>query len=112
MICDFAAPQGLTVVRQHYTGIIRYVSDYPWKNITGPEYQQALSLGLTVNLVCEQGQQPALRGSAGGQHDSYIANQQADALGFDGCMYYVAEDPNTLPQSSWSTVEAYFQALG
>lgn len=112
-VCDFASPVNLSQVKTHFTGIVRYVSDYSWKNITAQEYNSAMALGLTVTLVCEQGNQPALRGVLGGMHDSTIANQQADTLGYpkDSTIYYVAEDPYRLPQSSWSTVEAYFRSL-
>ena len=64
-VCDMSTPQDLEAVRQHFSGIIRYVSDTAEKNITKTEFDLALSLGLTVTLVCEQDNQQALR-SAGG----------------------------------------------
>jgi hypothetical protein len=101
------------MVADHFAGIVRYVSDYSWKNITVTEYQHAMSLGLTVTLVCEQDNQQTLRGVLGGMHDSTIADQQATALGYppDATIYYVAEDPSVLPESDWPTVVEYFQGL-
>lgn len=112
-VCDFSSPQNLQVVRQHFSGIVRYVSDDAAKNITKAEFDEALSLSLTVTLVCEQGAQPAMRGVPGGSHDWQIANQQADAVGYDpeATIYYVAEDPSRLPGADWATVEEYFRAL-
>ena len=113
-VCDFSGKVDLDEVQKHFVGIVRYVSDFSPKNITRAEYERAMSLGLTVTLVCEQGNQPALRGRAGGIHDSNIANQQADSLGYpgDATIYYVADDPTPLPSSQWSAVVEYFQALG
>lgn len=113
-VCDFASPVNLQSVKNAgYVGIVRYTSDYQWKNITAAEFSQAMALGLTVTLVCEQGNQPALRGTLGGMHDSTIANQQADAVGYEpaSTIYYVAEDPYTLPRSSWPVVVDYFKGL-
>jgi hypothetical protein len=113
-VCDFSGKVDLNEVQKHFVGIVRYVSDFDAKNITRAEYERAKSLGLTVTLVCEQGNQPALRGRSGGIHDSNIANQQADSLGYpgDATIYYVADDPTPLPSSQWSAVVEYFQALG
>lgn len=113
-VCDFSSPQNLTQLKNlGFAGIVRYVSDYAPKNITPGEYLQAKQLGLTVTLVCEQGAQPAMRGPAGGVHDGTIANSQADSVGYDpkATIYFVAEDPSELPQSSWATVEQYFVAV-
>jgi hypothetical protein len=107
-VCDFLSPQNLSVVAQHYAGIVRYP-----KNITTAEFHSALANGLTVTLVQEGGSQPAMRGAAGGQQDAQYANQIADSIGYDpaATIYYVAEDPTTLPGSAWPTVEQYFQAV-
>ena len=104
-VADFSAQQSLTPIKAHFSGIIRYVSDDAPKNITPEEFNTAMSLGLSVTLVCEQGNQPAMRGAAGGQHDAAIANEQANNVGYDpsATIYYVAEDPNVLPPSSWPT---------
>jgi hypothetical protein len=112
-VCDSMYPQNLDLVKQHFVGVLRYVSDYMPKNITKPEFDATLAKGLTVTLVCEQGNQPALRGAPGGAHDAQIANQQADALGYDpdATIYYVAEDPSILATAAWPAVEAYFGAL-
>ena len=114
-VCDFS-DQGINlpaVKAVGLTGIISYCSDTLTKNLSKANFDQALSLGLTVNLVCEQGNQPALRGAAGGAHDAQISNDQANVLGYDptAAIYYVAEDPSTLPAMDWPTVEAYFRAL-
>lgn len=94
-------------------GIISYVSDFEPKNLTQHNYDLARSAGKTVTLVCEQGEQPALTGTAGGVHNAEIANAQADELGYDksATIYYVAEDPTVLPQSAWGAVEAHFRGI-
>jgi len=113
LVCDFSTPQDLSVIAQHCEGIIRYASDDLAKNITAVEFDAAMTLGLTVTIVCEQGNQPAMRGASGGLHDTVIANQQANAVGYDeeAWIYYVAEDPNVLAPSAWPTVVSYFQAV-
>ena len=113
-ICDFSSPQNLQQIQSlGFAGIVRYVSDFPSKNITVAEFDEALQLGLTVTLVCEQGQQQALGGASAALHDSFIANQQADAVGYDpaATIYYVAEDPSQVSPNSWPVVEQYFGAL-
>jgi hypothetical protein len=114
-ICDFSN-QSISIPAikaAGLVGIMSYTSDYPYKNLSQANFNEAVSLGLTINLVCEQGNQPALRGALGGIHDSIISNQQANALGYDptAAIYYVAEDPYKLGTSSWPTVETYFRAL-
>lgn len=105
--------QDLDVVRQHFAGIIRYVSDTDAKNITKKEFHRALELGLTVTLVCEQDDQQALRGAEGARHDAGVANAIADAIGYDldATIYYVAEDPRRLEVAQWPMVEEYFRNL-
>lgn len=112
-VADFSSPQDLNAVARHFAGIVRYVSDYHPKNITHTEFTQAIALHLTVTLVCEQGTQPATRGAAGGEHDALVANAQADEVGYDpsATIYFVAEDPTVLPQSSWGAVESYFGSV-
>lgn len=110
-VADFSTKVDLNQVAKHFAGIIRYFSDYPPKNIDKGEFDLAIALGLTVTGVCQQGSQPALRGFAGGVHDATIANAQADAIGYDGVIYYVAEDPSRLPRSDWPTVEEYFRGV-
>lgn len=107
-VCDYLSPQDLAHVAQHYAGIIRYP-----KNITKDEFDQALSHGLTVTLVQEGGAQPAMKGPSAGVQDAQHANQVADSIGYDrrAAIYFVAEDPTTLPGSAWPTVEAYFRAV-
>jgi Domain of unknown function (DUF1906) len=113
-VCDFSAPQDLAVIQsKSFAGIIRYVSDDTLKNITAPEFKGAMFRKLTVTLVCEQGNQPAMRGVSGGVHDVAVANKIADAVGYDkaATIYYVAEDPNVLAMSAWPTVVSYFTAV-
>jgi Rv2525c-like, glycoside hydrolase-like domain len=113
--CDFSSQSiSLPAVKAAgFVGAISYASDYTPKNWTQANWNQALALRLSRLIVCEQGNQPALRGAAGGSHDAAIANAQADALGYStaATMFYVAEDPSQLPSSAYPTVEAYFQAV-
>lgn len=112
-ICDFSTPQNLDVVAQHFAGVVGYVSDYALKNLSAATFNGALARNLTVTLVCEQGAEQAQRGAAGGTHDSLVANAQATALGYDpmATIYYVAEDPHTIPTTEYAAVAAYFGAL-
>jgi hypothetical protein len=104
-VCDYLTPQNLAVVKQHFAGIIRYT-----KNITAAEFDAALALGLTVTLVFEGAAQQALKGHAQGVADAEAANAAAAAIGYDlrSTIYFVAEDPNVVPQSDWNAIGQYF----
>jgi hypothetical protein len=107
-ICDSLLPQNLSLVKKNYVGVMRYT-----KNVTAEEFDATLSEGLTFTLVCEGGSQPALRGTEGGTTDAKFSNQVANEIGYDeaATIYYVAEDPTTLPVALFQTVEEYFRAV-
>lgn len=110
-VCDFSDQSiDLNAVAQHFGGFLSYASDYIPKNLTKSNFDDGLALHLEIGMVCEQGNQPALRGAPGGTHDAQISNAQADALGYTGSIYFVGEDPSQLPSSDWPIVESYFQA--
>jgi len=93
-------------------GMIRYITGQG-KAIDKAEYDSLLAAGYSVALVQEGGNQPAMRGWAGGVADAQAANNAADQIGFppDRPIYYVAEDPNPLAQGAWPTVVSYFQGV-
>lgn len=116
--CDYSwsrpDPQALRDAGFH--GVIRYATDGTspaGKAITADEYARLRAAGLQVTLVMERGTQPALGGGPAGIRDAQEANSAADAIGYpkDCAIYYVAEDPNKLPQNQWPIVMAYFDGV-
>jgi hypothetical protein len=109
-----ARPAPAALVAAGYKDVVRYVSPPPnSKNLTLPELNALRGAGLGVALVWESvAQRAATSGAAGGTADAPIANQLADALGYpDSCViYFVLEDPNQLPTSSWPQIDAYATA--
>jgi hypothetical protein len=109
-----ARPAPAALVAAGYKDVVRYVSPPPNpKNITLPELNELRGAGLGIALVWESvAQRAATSGAAGGKSDAPLANQLADQLGYpDSCtIYFVLEDPNKLPTSSWPQMDAYATA--
>lgn len=97
-----------------WTDAIRYATG-AGKAITSAEAQAFIAAGMTVTLVQERGDQPALGGYAAGATDAKAANAAADAVGMprgaQGAIYYVGDDPAPLPAARWPAVVSYFTAV-
>ncbi len=109
-----ARPAPAALVAAGYKDVIRYVSPPPNpKNLTLPELNELRGAGLGIALVWESvAQRAAMSGAGGGRSDATMANQLADELGYpDSCtIYFVLEDPNQLPASTWPQLDAYATA--
>jgi peptidoglycan hydrolase-like protein with peptidoglycan-binding domain len=108
---SFARPVPAALVAAGYKDVLRYISPAPnSKNLTLGELQSLRAVGLGLALVWESVNQRAARsGATGGAADAAMANAMADALGYphDRVIYFVLEDPNQLPTSSWSQIDDY-----
>lgn len=118
--CDYSEsrPNPVELLAAGIVGAVRYTFDgtMPGKGITQTEYNGLRQAGMQVALVCETGSQPALRGASGGTQDAEQSEAVCNALmwedePYNGVIYYVAEDPNMLPQSDWPIVVEYFTAV-
>ena len=112
---SFARPSPSALVGAGYKDVIRYLSPPPnAKNITLDELKALRDVGLGVALVWEWVEQRAfVSGASGGAADAPTANQLADALGYpnDCVIYFVLEDPNQLPDSTWPRIDEYADAV-
>jgi peptidoglycan hydrolase-like protein with peptidoglycan-binding domain len=111
---SFARPSPVALAAAGYKDVLRYVSTPGnTKNITPDEVQALQDAGLGIALTWETvNQRAATSGAAGGTTDAPLANQMADALGYPpSCViYFVLEDPNPVPPSTWPQIDAYAQA--
>lgn len=97
-----------------YTGRIGYNSyDTTGKNFEAPQIKESLDAGYQIGLVWEtQGQRAAQSGSAGGFADGTEHLRQATSKGATGGNLGVnLEDPNPAPQSEWSNIFSYTEAM-
>lgn len=113
-ICDysFSRPNPAALKAAGIDGVIRYATGVG-KGISRDEYNILVAAGLTVTLVQEGGNQPALGGFNAGVRDALVANAAGTAVGYpaDCTIFYVAEDPARLPDRDWPTVDAYFAGV-
>lgn len=94
----------------HIDGVILYALNF---GITAADVTGALGAGLTVTMVSEGPNEPALGGYQGGANRAIATNEAIDRMGYgrDCACYYVAEDPTRLPLYDWPIVEAYFNGI-
>lgn len=107
---SFARPDLAALQAAGCSGIIRYAYG-AGKALERAEVVACEQLGLTLTVVQEGGNQPALRGYQGGVVDAVNANRALDAVGYTGWLYYVLEDPNRLAVSQWPTVVDYLNGV-
>ena len=111
-VCDFS-DQSVSIPAikaAGFVGIISYASSYGGKNLSKSNLDEALSLGLEVGAVCEQGAQQA-QNPANAPGDAQAANNWLDSIGFGGhALYVVANDPSQVAPVTFPTVEEYFTA--
>ena len=89
--------------------IVRYGSRDPSKNLTKAELDLALSYGLSVAVVWQEGKTQMLRGYGGGQTDARDADAFVNGLGLAGIPVYFACDQDYEPCSAAdkSAIDAY-----
>jgi hypothetical protein len=110
---SFARPDLAALQAAGCSGIVRYATGAD-KALEAAEVALCAQLGLTLTVVQEGGNQPALRGFDGGVADASADNAALDQVGYgrDCWCYYVGEDPNRLDPSHWPTVADYFRGVG
>lgn len=110
LLIDFAwsKPSPAAIKAAGYTGVLRYLSHDPSKDITTAELTALRGAGLSVGLVWETTANAAAGGIRQAVADAAAANTQADALGWpkDRPIYY-ATDFDATPEQ----VTAYYAAL-
>lgn len=100
-----ARPSPASIRAAGYSGVLRYLSNYPPKNLSASERDGLLAAGLTIGLVWETTATRANQGFSAGQDDARAAEAQADVLGYPGgCPIFYAVDYDAVP----SAVTPYF----
>lgn len=107
---SYARPDLAQLKASGVGGILVYTSAF---GDMGPTVRAALALGLTVNAIMEGPPQPALSDFPGGVARSQRANADVQGwnVGYNGAIYYVAEDPSRLGLAEWPIVERNFQGI-
>lgn len=114
--CDysFARPSLTELKRCSYVGVMRYLySPVNGKVISLAEARAIWAAGLQLGLVWEGGAQEAQGGYNAGVNNARAALALANGIGWPASrpIYFVAEDPNTIPTSEWPAAVAYFQGI-
>lgn len=89
--------------------IVRYSSADPSKNLSKSELDKALSLGMSVCVVHQEGKTQMTRGYSGGQADARDADSFVKGLGLAGIPVYFScdQDFEACSSSEKSAVDAY-----
>jgi Domain of unknown function (DUF1906) len=92
-----------------YSGVVRYLSPDPTKNLTPAERDALFAFGLSITLVWESTGSRAGKGQAAGAVDAHEAEKQASTLGYPGgCPLFYADDSGQL---SAAAVTPYFDGV-
>lgn len=100
---SWARPSPAAIKGAGYSGVIRYLSNEPAKNLSISERDRLWAEGLSIGLVWEATAQAPLGGFARGQSDAREANRQADAFGWPRAavvVYAIDFDVQRLLQSA------------
>lgn len=103
-----ASVPAVEVFKAGMSGVVRYLSLNPEKNLTPAERDDLLAHGLDIRLVWETTETRSLEGSNAGAVDGVLAAQQAKALAYPaGHVIFASSDTDT----TWAAVEAYHRAF-
>jgi hypothetical protein len=110
--CDYSwdHPDLDCLIRDHGLGfIVRYGSRDPSKNLTRAELDAALSRGLKVCVVWQEGKTQMTRGYGGGQADALDADAFVNSLGLYGIPVYFAcdQDFEAASPDAKTAIDAY-----
>lgn len=104
----WARPNPLAIRGAGYSGVVRYLSNDPSKNLTAGERDGLLLVGLSITLVWESTATRASEGHAAGVDDAHAAEAQTRALGYPaGCPIFYAVDFDMYPAAA----AAYFGGI-
>lgn len=116
MYADWAyhRPGAEALIDAGFTGVIRYLSPTPDKNLSPNEILDYRDANLAVHGVYESVAGRALQGYVAGVTDARSAVRQARSLGWDetsgGCIYF-AVDTDIVTASQMHNVYAYFAGV-
>src|SRR6266436_8817267 len=109
---DYSSSAGLAprdIIGVGYTGVWRYVSPEPAKNLTPGERDALHAVGLGIALLWEDAATNALGGAAAGMHDGTRAVGQARALGLPvGCPLLANLGDFAATPAQITAIQAYY----
>ena len=108
--CSWDPPDQQCMKNTGYTFLVRYGSRDPSKNLTKAELDAALSKGLFVCVVWQEGKTQMLRGYGGGQTDALDADEFVNSLGLYGIPLYFSADWD-VQSSEQADVHAYLDGV-
>lgn len=106
---SFSRPPISTIVAKGYSFVMRYLSHTAGKSLTSGEAHSLLSAGLNVGCVWEDSGDAALGGIGRGKADGAAALNQANALGFNGGIYFAVDFGPLVSQQA--IIDAYFAGI-
>jgi hypothetical protein len=104
--CSWDLPDQQCMWNNGYRFIVRYSSRDPSKNLTKAELDSALSLGMSVCVVFQEGKTQMTRGYSGGQQDARDADSFVKGLGLAGIPVYFSCDFDPSPDQ-WGAIDGY-----
>jgi hypothetical protein len=106
---SFTVPTPAAIRAAGYSGVIRYLSPDPGKNLSPHERDGLLEAGLSITLVWESTGGRAGQGQAAGAVDAHAAEKQASTLGYPGtCPLFYADDSGQLNAAA---IAPYFDGV-
>lgn len=97
----WARPNPLAIRGAGYSGVVRYLSNDPAKNLGAGERDGLFLVGLSITLVWESTATRADEGHGAGVDDAHAAEAQARALGYPrGCPIFYAVDYDMFPAAA------------
>ena len=88
---SYARPDPETIKSEGFSGVLRYLSYNPEKNLSIEERDLLWNAGLGIGLVWETTAQRALSAEVGGVQDATEALKQATELGYTGTIYFAVD---------------------
>lgn len=108
---SWARPSPSSIRTSGYSGVIRYLSFEPSKNLSAGERDALWAEGLAIGLVWEAEADAPLQGYGRGQSDAREANRQADALGWPGHVVIVYAVDFGASSSQFQAIRDYFRGV-
>jgi hypothetical protein len=107
--CSWDPPDQQCMKNSGHVFLCRYGSRDPSKNLTRAELDSALSKGMAVVVIWQEGKTQMLRGQSGGQTDARDADAFVNGLGMNGTPVIFAcdQDYEACSSTDKSAIDAY-----
>lgn len=113
LVLDYSwtRPSPAAIKAAGYSGVIRYLSYEPSKNLSIGERDALWREGLSIGLVWETTAGAPLNGYGRGQADAHEANRQADTFGWPGHVVIIYAIDFEATAAQLATIRDYFRGV-